>query len=219
MKIKKNRLIEILILISVAAVGIFAAHKIYYNTYVKPNLYTIRFHDIDSIIKGSPVRLMGIIVGHVRNLKRENDIILCEIVVTKPNTKIPDGAVARVEYNGLGGSKSIEISPPKTDDSTVKGIVATDALRISDFMDILQDVRDVLVCIKEFVNGISPQAATDTLKAVAEAPDFTVEANKTLDEMTEKQKGNTVKIRNFSKFQKEIENIIDRFTIKGKKAK
>ena len=50
---------------------------------------------------------MGIIVGHVRNLKRVDDVILCEIVVTKPNTKIPDGAIARVEYNGLGGSKSI----------------------------------------------------------------------------------------------------------------
>ena len=75
---------------------------------------------------------MGIIVGHVRNLKRVDDVILCEIVVTKPNTKIPDGAIARVEYNGLGGSKSIEISPPKTNDPNAKGIVAADALRISD---------------------------------------------------------------------------------------
>ncbi len=216
---KKSRIIEILILLTIAAVAVFASYKIYYNTYVKPNLYTIRFHDIDSIIKGSPVRLMGIIVGHVRNLKREDDIILCEIVVTKPNTKIPDGAVARVEYNGLGGSKSIEISPPKTDDPDAKGIIATDALRISDFMDVLQDVRDVLVCIKEFVNGLSPKATVDTLKAVAEAPDFTADANKALDELTAQQKKNTEKIRNFSRFQKEIENIIDRFTSKGKRAK
>ncbi len=216
---KKSRIIEILILLSIAAVAIFASYKIYYNTYIKPNLYTIRFHDIDSIIKGSPVRLMGIIVGHVRNLERENDIILCEIVVTKPNTKIPDGAVARVEYNGLGGSKSIEISPPKTDDPNIKGIVATDALRISDFMDILQDVRDVLVCIKEFVNELSPKATVDTLKAIAEAPDFTGEANKTLDELTAQQKANTEKIKGFNRFQKEIENIIDRFGPKNKKVK
>ena len=211
---KKKRIIEILIPLTIAAVAVFTAYRIYYNTCVKPNLYTIRFHDIDSIIKGSPVRLMGIIVGHVRNLERENDIIICEIVVTKPNTKIPDGAVAKVEYNGLGGSKSIEISPPKTNDPDIKGIVATDALRISDFMDVLQDVHEVLVCIKEFVNSLSPKATVDTLKAVAEAPDFTIDANKALDEITAKQKENAVKINNFNRFQKEIGNIIDKFSPK-----
>ena len=215
MKIKKNRIIEILILLCIAATVIFTSYKIYYNTYVKPNLYIIRFHDIDSIIKGSPVRIMGIIVGHVRNLKRVDDVILCEIVVTKPNTKIPDGAIARVEYNGLGGSKSIEISPPKTNDPNAKGIVAADALRISDFMDMFQDLREVLVCIKEFVNGISPQGTVDTLKSISEAPDFTVDANKTLDELTKRQKENSEKIKRFGRFQAEIEKIIDKINFKG----
>ena len=215
MKIKKNRIIEILILLCIAATVIFTSYKIYYNTYVKPNLYIIRFHDIDSIIKGSPVRIMGIIVGHVRNLKRVDDVILCEIVVTKPNTKIPDGAIARVEYNGLGGSKSIEISPPKTNDPNAKGIVAADALRISDFMDMFQDLREVLVCIKEFVNGISQQGTVDTLKSISEAPDFTVDANKTLDELTKKQKENSEKIKRFGRFQAEIEKIIDKINFKG----
>ena len=215
MKIKKNRIIEILILLCIAATVIFTSYKIYYNTYVKPNLYIIRFHDIDSIIKGSPVRIMGIIVGHVRNLKRVDDVILCEIVVTKPNTKIPDGAIARVEYNGLGGSKSIEISPPKTNDPNAKGIVAADALRISDFMDMFQDLREVLVCIKEFVNGISPQGTVDTLKSISEAPDCTVDANKTLDELTKKQKENSEKIKRFGRFQAEIEKIIDKINFKG----
>ena len=204
-----------LILLCIAATVIFTSYKIYYNTYVKPNLYIIRFHDIDSIIKGSPVRIMGIIVGHVRNLKRVDDVILCEIVVTKPNTKIPDGAIARVEYNGLGGSKSIEISPPKTNDPNAKGIVAADALRISDFMDMFQDLREVLVCIKEFVNGISPQGTVDTLKSISEAPDFTVDANKTLDELTKKQKENSEKIKRFGRFQAEIEKIIDKINFKG----
>ena len=215
MKIKKNRIIEILILLCIAATVIFTSYKIYYNTYVKPNLYIIRFHDIDSIIKGSPVRIMGIIVGHVRNLKRVDDVILCEIVVTKPNTKIPDGAIARVEYNGLGGSKSIEISPPKTNDPNAKGIVAADALRISDFMDMFQDLREVLVCIKEFVNGISPQGTVDTLKSISEAPDFTVDANTNFNKLTKKQKKHSEKIKRFGRFQAEIEKIIDKINFKG----
>ncbi len=181
MKITKARTIEILILISLLFIGVFGAFKIYYHTFVKPNLYTITFHDIDSIIKGSPVRFMGIIVGHVRNLQREDDVILCEIFVTKPNTKIPDGAVAKVEYNGLGGSKSIEIMPPKTENPDVKGIVAAEALRINDMMEAFDDVREVLACIKQFVEGITPQSTLSAAKAIAEAPDFTIEANKTLD--------------------------------------
>lgn len=210
MKITKERTIEILILLSLLFIGVFGAFKIYYHTFVKPNLYTITFHDIDSIIKGSPVRFMGIIVGHVRNLQREDDVILCEIFVTKPNTKIPDGAVAKVEYNGLGGSKSIEIMPPKTENPDVKGIVAAEALRINDMMEAFDDVREVLACIKQFVEGITPQSTLSAAKAIAEAPDFTIEANKTLDSMAQKQAETHKKFRKLSKFQKEIENLIDR---------
>lgn len=207
---KKNRVIEILIILIVVIAGIFAIRGIYYYTIVKPNLYTIRFTDIDSIIKGSPVRFMGIIIGHVRNLERADDKILCEIVVTKPNTKIPDGAVAKVEYNGLGGSKSIEIMPPKTDNPDVKGIVAAHALRISDFADVFDDLREVLACVKQFVDGMTPEGTLGAAKAIAEAPDFTEEANKTLDKMLEDQKKTNQKLRNIKAFEAKVEKLIDK---------
>ncbi len=210
MKITKERTVEIAILVLLLFTGVFGIYKIYYHTIVKPNLYTITFHDIDSIIKGSPVRFMGIIVGHVRNLQRKDDIILCEIVVTKPNTKIPDGAVAKVEYNGLGGSKSIEIMPPETENPDVKGIIAAEALRINDMVEAFKDLREVLVCIKQFVEGITPESTLGAAKAIAEAPDFTIEANKTLDNMTQRQAETHQKFKKLSEFQKEIENLIDR---------
>lgn len=192
--------------------GILGAYQIYHRTVVKPNLYTIRFHDIDSIIKGSPVRFMGIIVGHVRKLERRDDLILCQIFITKPNTKIPDGALAKVEFNGIVGSKSIEIMPPKTENSNIKGIVTTEALRINDFMDVAKNLREVLVCIKQFVDGMTPENTVGAARAVAQAPDFTEDINKTLDEMTQKQTERQGKIKGLAKFQKEIENLIDRFT-------
>ncbi len=210
MKITKNHVIEIAILSSLLFVGVFGASKIYYHTIVKPNLYTITFKDIDSIIKGSPVRFMGIIVGHVRNLQRKDGIILCEVIVTKPNTKIPDGSLAKVEYNGLGGSKSIEIMPPKTENPDVKGIVAAEALRINDMMEAFSDLREVLICVKQFVDGITPESTLGATKAIAEAPDFTIEANKTLDEMAQKQAETSKKFKKLYKFQKEIENLIDK---------
>ena len=49
-------------------------------------------------------------------------------------------------------------------------------------------------------------------KAIAEAPDFTADMNKTLDEMTQKQQETSKKLKTLGKFQKEVENLIDRFT-------
>ncbi len=199
---KKGHVIEVLILLTIAVTGTLAIYSIYYNIAIKPNLYTIRFHDVDSIIKGSPVRFMGIIVGHVRNLKRENDQIACEIVVTKPNTAIPDGSVAKVEYNGLGGSKSIEIMPPKTNDPDIKGIVGVYGLRISDFAEVFGELRAVLICIRQFVETISPENSLGVVKTIAETPDFTENANKNLDKMIEKQKNNTMMINKlFERFR------------------
>ena len=212
MKITKNRVIEIVILVTLLILGVLGAYQIYHRTVVKPNLYTIRFHDIDSIIKGSPVRFMGIIVGHVRKLERKGDLILCQIFITKPNTKIPDGALAKVEFNGILGSISFVIFPPKTENPNIKGIVTTEALRINDFMDVVKNLREVLVCVKQFVDGMTPENTLGAAKAIAEAPDFTADMNKTLDEMTQKQQETSKKLKTLGKFQKEVENLIDRFT-------
>lgn len=210
---KKARIIEVLILFILLIAGGLGAYGIYYHTVIKPNLYTIVFQDIDSIIKGSPVRFMGIIVGHVRNLDKTDGHILCQIVITKPHTTIPDGSVAKVEYNGLGGSKSIEIMPPKTEDPDIKGIVATDALRISDFADAFKGLREVALCIKQFVDGITPQSTLSAAKAVAEAPDFTVEADKALNEALKQQQERQKKLIEFRRFQTEIEKIIDKIKL------
>lgn len=207
--LKKDKIIEISIIVFLTAATVLGAYSIYYHKVIKPNLYTIVFHDIDSIIKGSPVRLMGIIVGHVRNLDWQDDKILCEIVVTKPHTTIPDGSVAKVEYNGLGGSKSIEIMPPKTVDPNVKGILVADALRISDFADAFKNVREVLICIKQFVDDISPEATLSVTKSIAQAPDFTIEADKALDKAAKKQKETIKKFGIIKRFQAEIDKVIN----------
>ena len=71
--------------------------------------------DVDGIIEGSPVRFMGIVIGHVRNLNYTPNAIQVEIIVTKKDVKIPSGSIASVEFTGLAGSKSIELYPPEND--------------------------------------------------------------------------------------------------------
>lgn len=210
---KKARIIEILVTVAVLIIGFFCIKAAFYRIYIKPNLYTITFSDIDSIIKGSPVRFMGIIVGHVEELTRKEDKIVCKILITKSNTKIPDGALAKVEFNGLAGSKSVEIMPPKTNDPEAKGIVTVETRRISDFMQAAENIREVGLCIKELVDGITPESSLSAAKTISNLKD-TSEIDKTLDKTATEQ--NKRKTR-FNKNIKQIQSLVDGFNKEIKK--
>ena len=69
---KRQVVIEFLILIMVFALLVLFGVVAYYKFFIQPNSYTIHFKDIDGITKGSPVRLMGINIGYVRTLKSKD---------------------------------------------------------------------------------------------------------------------------------------------------
>ena len=71
--------------------------------------------DVDGIIVGSPVHMMGIPIGYVNSVKIINDSeIRVKFKITKRDIHIPAGTFATVEFNGLGGSKSLELYPPSS---------------------------------------------------------------------------------------------------------
>ena len=76
------------------------------------NHYQLFLQDIDGIIVGSPVKMLGITIGYVQELKPVNDTIFVDFVLTKKGMKIPKGSIATVEFSGLASSKSLEIYPP-----------------------------------------------------------------------------------------------------------
>ena len=91
--------------------GIFAA----YNLYCEKNYsrYQIFLQDIDGIIVGSPVKIMGIQVGYVKNIKFVNGMVFVDFIINKEGVEIPKGSKITVEFSGLGGSKSLEVYAPK----------------------------------------------------------------------------------------------------------
>lgn len=134
MKIKREYLIELAIWLFILLALSALLFGVYYYFLIHKNSYTLHFEDIDGTIKGSPVRFMGIVVGHVRKLELNNHDILAQIVITKKGVKIPYGSRARVEFTGIAGSKSIEILPPQTD--VYDGdIITQDPIRIKEFLD------------------------------------------------------------------------------------
>lgn len=136
-QLHKPYVIEIAIWFAIAVTALILTIGLHYYLVVYKNTYNLKFADIDGIIKGSPVRLMGVVIGHVRKLNLKDDEINVQIVITKSGVKIPYGSKATVEFTGIIGSKSIEIMPPEKElkEGEFKGIITQNPVRISDFFD------------------------------------------------------------------------------------
>ena len=205
---KKQRIIEILILICLLALVITGVLIFKHYKYDKPNTYNIVFKDIDSIVKGSPVRFMGINVGYVTKLKRKDGYIICRIRITKENVKIPDFTRAKVEFNGLGGSKSIELFPPATNESGIEGIVAIESLRINDLAGMVEDLVDVAVFMNNFVQEIDPIMIMNGFKQFTD-PEIINRVDEGLIEATKKQKEFEAGLKKEKQQENALEQFID----------
>lgn len=158
---KKPILIELLIWIIILSIIAGASIYVYRKFFVEPNVYTIQFKDIDGITKGSPVRFMGINIGYVRNLKSKDKHINVQIIITKKNLQIPDGTVARVEFYGLGGSKSIELMPP--DGTCDVGILTGNTIRLNDVAHETVSLVEVIEMIEKYVKNINEKSVQKLL--------------------------------------------------------
>jgi len=171
---KKPILVEIIIwtivLCAVFLIAIFSYSKIF----IEPNIYNIEFKDIDGITKGSPVRFMGINIGYVRSLKSKDKHINVQILVTKKDMKIPNGTVAKVEFFGLGGSKSIELMPP--DGTCDVGILTSDTIRLIDVVDEAKGMVEIVEIIEQYVKGLSKENMQKFLEAVIDARDDKIQS-------------------------------------------
>ena len=121
---------------------VVAGIKIYQHKEAKKFVtYQIFMSDVDGLIVGSPVRFMGIEIGYVSKIKILTDEIYLKIVMRDKNFQLPKGAIATVEFNGMGGSKSLEIYPP-TSQSIAEGkiISVSETVRLSDALALLGDM-------------------------------------------------------------------------------
>lgn len=132
-------LVWLLILVSVSEALIF----VNFNHRKNFNTYQIFMPDVDGLINGSPVRLMGIQIGYVNQLTVVGDDIYLRFVITDKNVKLPEGTIATVEFSGLGGSKSLELYPPEyTKNLSGKMVIAEKPKRIHDSLGLLNEMYD-----------------------------------------------------------------------------
>lgn len=96
-------------------VSLIILSVIFYNWYSHKNYsrYQVFLPDVDGIIVGSPVRMLGVQVGYVKHLKLVNDMVYVDLIINKKDIEIPKGSKLTIEFSGLGGSRSIEVYVPK----------------------------------------------------------------------------------------------------------
>lgn len=153
-------LIWLLILTSISSIFIISK----YNE-KKMNTYQLFLPDVDGLIKGSPVKYMGIQIGYVNQINIVGDKVFLNFVITEKNIKLPHGVIATVEFLGLGGSKSLELYPPKENETSKKLIIEQPPKRIGDSLDLLykmfMEIGEITYSISHFMKElevINPQA-------------------------------------------------------------
>ena len=98
--------------------------------------------DVDGLIVGSPVKFLGVQIGHVMKIQIITTDVYIKFVVTQKDLNLPEGSIATVEASGLGGSKSLEIYPPEKDNTTDK-IILTNYIDTHYFDTIDSTTKDV----------------------------------------------------------------------------
>ena len=203
---KKPILIEFIIWTIILTIIFNVCIFTYSKIFVEPNIYTIQFRDIDGITKGSPVRFMGINVGYVRKLKPKDKYVDVQIIITQKDMKIPNGTAARVEFYGLGGSKSIELMPP--DGSCNVGILTGDTIRLYDVVYEAIGVVEVVEIIERYVESINEKTVQKFLYEMKSLRDDKL---KSADDDMKNFKGNISEKFNDIKIKQDV--VIDK--IKG----
>ena len=163
--------IEFIIWLLILCITIFGIKIHQYHKAKELKTYQIFMPDVDGMIVGSPVKFMGVQVGYIQKINIVNNNVYVKFVITEEGVSIPQGSVATVEFNGLGGSKSLEITQPTKETlSSNKLIVINEPKRLSSSLILLNDMFDKIGAIgtrsSYFMNQISENSNLKNTKAI-----------------------------------------------------
>lgn len=122
----------------------------YINKVKTDNNYNIYLPDVDGLIVGSPVRMMGIEVGHITKIKPTNEEVFVKFIIPDKSIVIPQGTVATVEFSGMAGSKSLELYLPDKQtfiNKDVPILAVNPPKRLHDAMGLLNEMFDKINAI------------------------------------------------------------------------
>lgn len=148
--------------------------------------YHAFFKDIDGLIVGSPVKIQGVQVGHISELKFINDEILLTFIITDKNFKMPSKLDASVSFTGMGGSKSLELFIPPEGSNAKNYIRVVEPMRIKDFMHYSNQTSQILLTMMNDAMELMNDNTVKIIKEFIGNPKSLKDLEQTLDNV---QKG------------------------------
>lgn len=182
-------LIIILFFVALSSLGLIFKEK------HDENDYQVFLQDVDGLIVGSSVRMMGIDVGHVTKIKPTKDEVYVNFVLTNPDVYIPQGTAVTVEFSGMAGSKSLELYlPQKGDyiDASTPLITVQPPKRLHDAMALLNDMfkklGSIIYTTSSFGTKLQEEdlIPTQFIDSGSNMSDFLDYSNKFLDDSNKK---------------------------------
>ncbi len=159
--INKYLRIEIMVWIIIILLLMLVSSILYRHSQKQYETHKIFMSDIDGLIVGSPVKLMGVQVGYVNDIKIVDDNVYIRFIIKDKNLHLPWGTTATVEFSGMAGSRSLELYPPKNNDGgeNIDYIKVVEPTRLSKSMNLLYEMynkfMDICLGISAFSASIN----------------------------------------------------------------
>lgn len=107
----------------------------------------LKFRDANQITRGSAVTMLGTDVGFVKNIRIHRDHVDVLVQTFSRSLAIPSGATFTVLFNGLAGSKSIDIEVPRMPMPEINGqpiYIVAEPIRLKTLLDYMVDMTQAL---------------------------------------------------------------------------
>lgn len=148
--------------------------------------YQIFMPDVDGLVVGSPVKFMGVQVGFIEKIKIVREEVYVKFVITDKSVTLPKGSVATVEFNGMGGSKSLEVYAP-TEESLAekKLLVVQNPTRLNDALGLLSEMFDKIDSITTRTSFFAKETGMDNMESGIKLDEMQTNMN-VFDKITKK---------------------------------
>ena len=145
--------------------------------------YQIFMEDVDGLIVGSPVKFLGVQVGHVKKIQIISSDVYIKFIIEQDGLVLPTGSIATVEAFGLGGSKALEIYPPDKNAPTDQIIKIKEPTRLSKVMSLFDSIFKELDSIITTLDYSASQFEFTSSGSIPKNVVEPVEADKMLDQV------------------------------------